>query len=384
MNRTLKIEFKLLLGFIFAIGVYKLDGQDSLIFKGQLSAYTHVNSENGLPWWSGGRYIPQINYKYKLPNNKLLDFEASVNLYGNIGLHPFDSTGTSGEISPHRFWIRYSTSQFELRAGLQKINFGSASILRPLMWFDQIDSRDPLKFTKGVWGLLARYYFMNNANIWLWALYGNQNPKGWELFDTKKNIPEFGAHFQIPVPKGEAGFSYHHRIADCSKLSDSSRTIANVPENRFAIDAKFDMELGWYIEASWSNYNKNIGVYRNQEIIDLGLDYTFRLGKGLSVIYEQLIASSGEKAFNFDHPITFSLLNFTYPISIYDKLSVIAYYDWTNKKSYNFINWQRQFNKITLHAIAYINPKEYYIPSQGADDLLYAGHGLQLMLVYNH
>ena len=69
--------------------------------------------------------------------------------------------------------MRYSSDQFELRLGLQKINFGSASMLRPLMWFDQMDPRDPLHLTDGVWGLLARYYFLNNANIWLWGLYGN-------------------------------------------------------------------------------------------------------------------------------------------------------------------------------------------------------------------
>jgi len=55
-------------------------------------------------------------------------------------------------------WIRLSTKQFELRAGLQKINFGSATLLRPLMWFDKIDPRDPLQLTDGVYALLARYY----------------------------------------------------------------------------------------------------------------------------------------------------------------------------------------------------------------------------------
>ena len=30
---------------------------------------------------------------------------------------------------------------------------------------EDIDPRDPLQLTNGVWGLLGRYYFMNNANL---------------------------------------------------------------------------------------------------------------------------------------------------------------------------------------------------------------------------
>jgi len=113
-----------------------------------------------------------------------------------------------GHDKPYRFWARYSAKQVELRIGLQKINFGSASMLRPLMWFDQVDPRDPLMLTDGVWGILGRYYFLNNANIWLWGLYGNDNRKGWEIFNSQKTIPEFGGRLQIPVPKGESGFSF--------------------------------------------------------------------------------------------------------------------------------------------------------------------------------
>lgn len=35
------------------------------------------------------------------------------------------------------------------------------------MRFDQVDPRDPLKLTDGVRGLLGRYCFLNNADIWL-------------------------------------------------------------------------------------------------------------------------------------------------------------------------------------------------------------------------
>jgi hypothetical protein len=360
------------------------NAQDSLYFKGQLSAYSHVNPINKLPWWSGARYIPQLNYEYNLKENRLIDFEASANLYGNMGIRPFDSTGFNGNIKPYRIWARYSTSQFELRAGLQKINFGSASILRPLMWFDQIDPRDPLKLTDGVWGVLTRYYFLNNANIWLWGLYGNKNTKGWESFPTRNKIAEYGGRLQLPVPKGEAGFSYHHRIANCSSYPGSTTVLGKVPEDRYGFDAKFDIVVGCWVEASWSKFDYNIGGFTNQEIINLGIDYTFGIGNGLTVIYEQLIAASDENPFRFSNRVNFSLLSLSYPAGLFDNLSAIIYYDWTNNRIYNFVNWQKQFNKVTLYLMGYINPREYNIPTQVTDDILYAGSGIQLMLVFNH
>ena len=66
---------------------------------------------------------------------------------------------TDFRFKPYRLWLRYSTSHLEIRAGLQKINFGSSNILRPLMWFDKMDFRDPLMLTDGVYALLGRYYF---------------------------------------------------------------------------------------------------------------------------------------------------------------------------------------------------------------------------------
>jgi len=333
---------------------------------------------------SGVRYIPQFNFGHRWNDKSLFDLEASANLFGNVGVRFFDKSEFSGDIKPYRLWARYSTNQFELRAGLQKINFGSASLLRPLMWFDQIDPRDPLKLTDGVWGLLARYYFLNNANIWLWGLYGNENLKGWETIRSKKNIPEFGGRFQVPVPKGEAGLSYHHRVADGTTVPDSITEADNIPENRFGFDVKFDMIVGWWIETSWSNYNAETGNYRNQEAINLGVDYTFGIGNGLTIVYEQLIASVDQNPFEFGNVTTFSLLSFTYPIGMFDNLSAIVYYDWTNSKAYNFLNWQRQFKKITIYLMGYLNPKEYYIPTQGAGEMLFAGSGIQFMLVYNH
>jgi hypothetical protein len=358
--------------------------QDSLKFKGQASAWINYNGGNKLPLYSGVRYIPQLNSAVLLRNDHKIDFEISANLNGSAGLHPFDSLRTSGQIKPYRAWVRYSTPQFELRAGLQKLNFGSASLLRPLMWFDQVDPRDPLKLTDGVWGVLGRYYFLNNANIWLWSLYGNTKPRGWEPSGTNNHYPEAGGRIQIPVPTGEAAITYNYRIADTRSLNASIPEYSEVPENKLGFDIKLDLEVGLWFEGSWVNKNKDLGMFTNQEILNLGADYTFNAGNGLYVIFEQLLASYDKTPFSFQNTTTFSLVSVSYPLGLFDNLSGIVYFDWNNKKSYNFLNWQKQFNNITFYMMAFWNPVDYNIPAQGLGQNLFAGKGVQVMVVFNH
>lgn len=388
MKTTDKYWFGFLMAFFWVVNIsaqeQKEGLKDSLLFKGQLSAWSHFNGNNALPLWNGARYIPQANYEIYAGNNQLIDFEASVNTYGSLGINPFDSISTSGKIKPYRLWTRFSTHQLEIRAGLQKINFGSASILRPLMWFDQVDPRDPLRLTDGVWGILGRYYFLNNANIWLWGLYGNNKTKGWEAIPTEKNKPEFGGRIQFPLSRGETALTFHHRSAKNYGMKGFDKTYNHIPENRFAFDTKLDITIGLWLEAAWINKKRDVGMFTNQEIINLGMDYTFGIGNGLYVVYEQLVSAYDKTPFNFENTVTFSLLNITYPIGLFDNLSAIIYYDWTNQSAYNFINWQKQLNRISLYFMGYINPKKYNIPTQGGGEMLFAGTGIQVMLVFNH
>jgi hypothetical protein len=369
-----------MLTFIFLNG----NAQDILTFRGQLSAWTHFNKNNEYPLWNGGRYLPQINFEIHSAGNQLIDFEASANVYGNIGMKNFNSFSTNGNMKPYRLWVRYSTNQFEVRAGLQKLNFGSAAILRPLMWFDQMDPRDPLQFTDGVWGVLGRYYSLNNMTIWGWALYGNDKPKGWELIPSHRNIPEAGGRIQLPAGTGEAALSCHYRVADSRSFPEVLLRHEKIPEYRFGFDARFDRIMGYWIEASWKTMGREMGIFTNQEILNLGLDYTFALGNGLMIILEQLVAAYDKKPFEFRDPITFSLVNASYPVGLFDNLSYILYYDWKNSSAYNFINWQRQFSRLTLHLMGYWNPENYQIPTVTTSEMLFAGKGMQIMLVFNH
>ncbi|MEN8122695.1 MAG: hypothetical protein ABFS35_20305 [Bacteroidota bacterium] len=358
--------------------------QDTLKFKGQLSTWAHFNPDNPYPLYLGGRYIPQFNYEIQLPDKKLIDFELSANLYGNSGIHFFDSAFVDGNINPYRLWGRYSTEQFELRLGLQKIDFGTAMMMRSLRWFDQVDPRDPLRLTEGVWAALGRYYFLNNVNIWFWFLYGNKNPKGMEVIKTNSDIPELGGRIQFPVPLGEAALSYHHRVADSRELNGTVSGFSNIQENRIGLDAKWDLVVGLWLEGAWVNKNKDLGIFKNQEAFTLGTDYTFNLGSGLNVTLEHMLVAFDEKAFEFSNTSNFTGLSLNYPIGMFDNISAIIYYDWTNNSVYNFVNWFRQFDRTTFYVMAYWNPENNQMPTIGAAENLYGGIGVQLMFVFNH
>jgi hypothetical protein len=358
---------------------------DTFNIAGQASLWVNYNHRSDLPVITGCRYIPTIYYGKKFSKNNLLDFEASANVFGSFAFHPFDSTTFDGTIKPYRLWMRYSSAQFELRLGLQKINFGSASILRPLMWFDQMDPRDPLNLTDGVWGLLGRYYFLNNSNIWFWGLYGNSNPRGFEIVPVNKRIPEFGGRIQVPVPSGEVAFSYHHRTADnIGMIIFGEQQYDKIPEDRFGIDAKLDLITGIWIEGSWTRKRKNIGSFTNQEIFNAGIDYTFNLGSGLYTAYEHLLLSYDAKPFRLAETTSFSLLTVSYNITLFDKISAIVYYNWTKKTIYNFLSWQKQFNNITFYLMGYLNPLDYQLPTQTSSQNSFAGKGIQIMMVFNH
>ena len=114
------------------------------------------------------------------------------------------------------------------------------------------------------------------------------------------------------------------------------------------------------------------------------MDYTFGLGNGLYCIYEQLLASYNKKMFSFENTATFSLLSLSYPIGLFDNLSAMVYYDWSNNNAYNFLNWQKQFDKISLFLMAYWNPEVFQVPTQNNGQNLYGGKGIQIMFVWNH
>jgi len=354
--------------------------------QGQLSSWLAYHKTEGSEFQGGVRALPTFSLKQELGGKTAIDAEASFNAVGSISWADSRSASLDGRVKPYRLWARFSTPRFEARLGLQKINFGSALLLRPLMWFDRIDPNDPLQLTEGVYAALVRYTFVGNANIWAWALLGNADPKGWEFIPTKKRRPEFGARFQVPLFSGEAAFSFHHRLMDPARslLPLPANETDAVPENRFALDGKWDAGAGIWFEGVLVHQNYRIFPLRYQQFINIGTDYTFGLGNGLHVIAEQLISSSSARALGRGESLRFTALAVDYPLGLLDRVKAALFYNSKTGDWYRLITFQRTYDRWSFYAIGFWNPDRYQIYASQQGQNLFAGKGVQIMAVFNY
>lgn len=333
----------------------------------------------------GLRYIPEFTLAVQPSETFTLDTELSVHAFGTALFKQIDDAETSGDIKPYRMWLRLSLTQFEARLGLQKINFGSATLLRPLMWFDRLDPRDPLQLTDGVYGLLLRYYFINNTNIWAWGLYGNNEPKGRETLPTQDDSIEYGGRLQVPLFKGEIAATYHHRRADLQFPATAFLPEPQAaPEDRYALDGKWDVGIGIWFEAALTHQQHQHLPLPWQRAWNTGLDYTFDIGNGLYALGEHYnLARTGE-AFDSGEYISFSAVLLRYPLGLLDEITGIFYYDWENEEWYRFFSWQRTYDKWRINVIGFWNPENFKIYPNASGTNPFVGNGFQITIVFNY
>ena len=354
--------------------------------KGLISVWLFDNFERASDTQAGGRFIPEFSLGQRLSDSFSLDVNLSLNAYGLAEVRSRGEILTEGKVKPYRFWLRLATPRFEARVGLQKINFGSASLLRPLMWFDSVDPRDPLQLTDGVYGLLVRYYFRNNANIWLWGLYGNENAKGWESAATAKDTVEYGGRLQLPLLTGELGVTYHRRQFDLGPLPGAPVALPGerVPESRVGLDGKWDLGIGLWFEGTLTHQESGFLAEPWQRAAMFGADYTFGLGNGLNVMAEHLRLDRSAEAFKCGDGVDFTAFFLRYPVSVFVDLTAIFYYDWEEKEFYRFLSWQRTYDRWRFNIIAFWNPAEFLIYPTQAGSNPFSGKGIQLMVVFNY
>lgn len=398
MNRNLLagIIFLILFSAPFAIS-------QTVELRGQVSSWATLTETSLKNTQLGLRYIPDLSVMHPLNENLTWDARFSLNTNGSLLIRDSDDIETDSRFKNYRLWTRLATSRFEIRAGLQKINFGSAMMLRPLMWFDRIDPRDPLQITDGVYGLLVRYYFLNNANVWLWGLYGNDDVKGWEFIPSAKTTPEWGGRIQMPIPRGEMGLSVHRRKIDLEKGADAAAAMLGLSpddvsvlssglglelgqawEERFGLDAKFDITVGFWFEGALVHQEIEWLPQKYTRSWVVGMDYTFGIGNGLNAVYEHFRFDMTEEAFGRGEGLEFGALSLNYPLGLMDTVMGMVYYDWENEEWYRFIRWQRTFDRFTFHFMGFWNPDQFQIFQNTGSENLFAGKGVQFMLVFNH
>ncbi len=348
---------------------------------GRASGWLGASCDTSFLGVAGLRYLPEARVSFPISKEFACDAEASVNGFVSAEART-ERPEVEARIKPYRGFLRLSSARFEARAGLQKINFGSATLLRPLQWFDRVDPRDPLELTDGVYGLLARYYFQNNINLWAWGLLGNSLPKGWEVYGSERWNLEPGARVQVPLPRGEVAASYHYRRFTSRTITPEPAVYA-VNEDRLGIDGKWDVGIGLLFEVTMGRQVDEARWDTTwQRAATVGLDYTFGIGSGLGVVAEHMLAGGATEPFGRGTNAQFSALMVSFPLGLLDNLRGIVYYDWKNEDPYSYIGWQRTLDNWIFSVGAFWNPDRPAAagrPIAGA-----AGKGVRAEVVYNH
>lgn len=345
-----------------------------LEWRGQASTWGLLHPESAPYVGVGLRYIPELSFQKDVGNGWQLDAEAALHAH----VYWMDHGAPEGILKPYRLWLRATNAQWELRAGLQKINFGSAQLFRPLMWFDQVDPVDPLQLTDGVWAMMGRYVWLNNANVWLWALPGGQDKRLWDLEASRSDVPELGGRLQLPLRRGEMAASVHHRVLKGTE--ERLRT----SETRVGLDGRLDLGLGLWYEATWMGVSRNVGLRTQQIAATVGADYTLPLGNGLGLMAEQLFYTYGTHLNALESPMMLTALSVSYPVDIQRDARAMVYYEPRHSSVFGFLMWGRTWDALRLHALLYSNPSLLQLPVLQSSTSYFAGSGIQVTLIWNH
>lgn len=379
----MSLKYTTIFAFLFVAIISKSANSQTFDFKGQVVGWTLKAENESLQF--GGRYVPQLEASWTLKNGHSIDFAFAANTFWSSDFD--DNTESNSDTKLYRGWARYAAPQWEIRIGLQKINFGPGRFFRPLMWFDNVDQRDPLQLTDGVYAALVRYYFQNNANLWGWILYGNEDRRGLDLFAPDDEKPEFGARFQMSLLKGEIGISAHRRHAYLPELDFQipQNFLRSFNENRIAIDGRWDFAVGLWFEndVTW-NTAQFIGKY--QQSFVLGSDYTIPIANGIGITGEYFQLRLGDELFGNETQYSLIAASANYSLNLFDSFTTIFYYDDENQDWYRFFNWQRTYNNWQFNTMAFWNPTtapSLFRTGMSANNSI-SGKGVQVMVVFNH
>jgi hypothetical protein len=225
-------------------------------------------------------YIPSVSLAHQLGPMSVLDLEVAYNS-GALYDGPFGG----GEADPdnysrlYRFWGRFATEKLELRLGLQKIAFGPGRVLRPLMWFDTFDLKDPTGQTDGVGALRLRWFPRHNVALW-----------GWIIRPDYRKYASPGSRIEVGLGSIETGLTYHRRMSSNLDYTGRQLLVYDDEEERFALDARWDGFMGLWTEAVLTRgiepaFDDDVNISAQ---VMVGGDYTLPWGNGVYITVEHL------------------------------------------------------------------------------------------------
>jgi hypothetical protein len=360
----------------------------SVDLRGQASVLARITGDPVLTVRSDLRYIPSLFGTMSVGEERTLDAELAFDLFASGTVERDQRPVTEGSIDPYRVWLRYATPRFEARAGLQKISFGSATLFRPLMWFDAIDPRDPLQITRGVYAALGKFSVGSTAGLWFWGIYGQNEVKGWEIFPSREGSAEYGGRAQFPLLSGETGLSYHHRTAEVTlrlpTYAGNDPQTFDFPEDRVGLDGKWDVGPGIWFEATLTHQHADVIEYPWQHALTLGADYTISAGNGLTMLGEYFLQKYTTTALGSGPPASIAAVSFSYPVTILDEAFAILYLDTQQWDIYAYLTWRRTYDDWVIHLTLFANPSQPLLIAPAREGISLPGNGAMVTVVFNH
>ena len=284
-------------------------------------------------------WTPEFSLQVPLSDVYRLQAEYSMQARANSIWQDSQQEGNIS-LKSYRYWVRVSTAQSELRVGLQRLSFGTAQVLRPLMWFDQINPTDESEETRGVTAILARHYLSNNGSLWAWGILSDGRIKGNELIGSEDNSIEFGGRISYPIGNQDIGVVFHQRKLR-AELAGQKAT-----EQRLGMDFRADWAFGLWLESSVSHFSKAAMLpYENSVTTSLGIDYTISAGNGLYLLWENLIShAGGEQVSSLRNRDALAAIMMDYPLGLLDKVTLLNIYDYKAQKSLHTVIFRRAYD----------------------------------------
>lgn len=316
------------------------------------------------------RYIPEFRGDFQADPEHRWGMDIALDMYN----HSLGDSLVKGAVDFYRLIVRYDSPRTQFRIGLQKINFGPARMLRVLQWFDQVDVRDPLALSPGVWAGLGRRYFENGGNLRLWIMADAPNPWRSSFSNSSQDWPwDMGGRLELPIPRGTVGMTIHQ--LDLTEVS-------GITESRAAADIRLDAVLGLWSEAMIARVQLP-AAQRDMFTIMAGLDYTLGIGNGLYVALEALGSFGGSFDGSLPWEVRSVAMMSNYTLGLSDALVAYLYTIETpgiTPKRVPMIGWNHTRGNWLFYLAVYDMPEI----AQGSSLALPTGTGIQFNVAYSH
>ena len=129
--------------------------------------------------------------------------------------------------------------------------------------------------------MLTRYYFLNNANLWFWVLYGNDKTKTLEIAPTNIRIPEVGGRFPVSHSQRRSGIVFTISGSPNGRPQRFDPCIWQSPRRTASA---LTVNGTWASDSGLKGMDHQKQEYRDPDkpgISSHGADYTFGIGNGI-------------------------------------------------------------------------------------------------------